>query len=125
MGDHEPAKELEQAATSHNERGQALADQLQFDKAIEEYSRADALWERARSRDRRFALRNWAQALTAKKLYKDAIEKHRAAVAVKPDDAESHNSLGIALEAQEMFDDAIAEYREAISEAAADFSRAA
>jgi tetratricopeptide (TPR) repeat protein len=100
-------------AAPYNGLGLALAAEERFDDAIEQYRKADELWKTAGSPDRKTALRNWADALTSAKLYQQAAEKYREAVAIDPHFAEAHNGLGIALELQEEFDDAIEQYRKA------------
>ena len=96
-----------------NDHGLALADQVRFDDAIEQYREADKLWKKAGSPDRKLALTNWANALRLKKQYDKSIKKYREALAVDPNFANAHNGIGLVLADQVRFDDAIEQYREA------------
>jgi tetratricopeptide (TPR) repeat protein len=96
-----------------NDHGLALADQVRFDDAIEQYREADKLWKKAGSPDRKLALTNWANALRLKKQYDESIKKYREALAVDPNFANAHNGIGLVLADQVRFDDAIEQYREA------------
>ena len=98
---------------SYNGLGPALEAQEQWDGAIQQYRKADALWAKANSPDRKLALVNWADALRSKKLYGEAAEKYREAIQVDSKYAASYNGLGVALKAQEHFDEAIEQYRRA------------
>src|SRR5262245_28532104 len=100
-------------ASALNGLGLALAAQERFDDAIEQYRKADALWEKDQSDSRKFALNNWGTALRSKKLYEGSAEKYREANTVDPNVAAAFNGLGLALAAQERFDDAIEQYRKA------------
>jgi tetratricopeptide (TPR) repeat protein len=51
--------------------------------------------------------------LRLKKLYGQAAEKYREAIAVDPDYPNAYNSLGRALAAQELFEEAIGQYGKA------------
>ena len=94
--------------------GELLADQKLFDRAIEQYRKADELGRKKESKDRKSALRAWADALDAQKLYEQAIEKYRETVGVDPDDAEPYKDFGRWLrDHQERFDDAIDQFRQA------------
>ena len=44
----------------------------------------------------------------------EAIAEYRQAIRIKPDDAEAHSNLGVALQVKGQLDEAIAECREAI-----------
>ena len=46
---------------------------------------------------------------------REAIAEYRRAIAIKPDFAEAHINLGIALKTQGKHDEAIAEYRRAVA----------
>jgi tetratricopeptide (TPR) repeat protein len=96
-----------------NELGSSLVGQGRFDDAIEQFSKATALYETAGSSDRKLALRNWADALRSKKLYEEAARKYDEAIAADPDFAAAYNGLGLALAEQERFDDAIEQHRRA------------
>jgi tetratricopeptide (TPR) repeat protein len=100
-------------ASLHDLLGLALAGQNRPDDAIEQYDKAIELWEKDASPNRGYALRGLGDVLLAKKLYVQATEKYRAAIAANPNDAGFHNQLGIVLEAQELFDDAVAQYGKA------------
>jgi tetratricopeptide (TPR) repeat protein len=100
-------------ADAFNGLGLALAAEKRFDDAIEQYRRADELWTKAKSDDRKKALRNWADALRLSKLYQQAAEKCREAIAIDPDYAGAYNILGVTLEIREELDDAIEQYRKA------------
>ncbi len=47
-------------------------------------------------------------------LWREAMFRFRRAVQINPDDAEAHNNLAVALEANGNFDEAAKEYREAL-----------
>ena len=100
-------------APAYNDLGLALAGQERFDDAIEQYREAVALWETTGSPGRKFALRNWAEALRSMKLHEEAAKKYAEAIAVDPSFALAYNDLGLALADQERFDDAIEQYRKA------------
>jgi len=100
-------------ASAHNNRGRVLADQERFDDAIEEYRQADELWQKKRSKDRKRALCNWADALRLQEHYDQAAEKCLQAIGIDPEFPDAHNSFGLVHAAQERFDDAIEEYRQA------------
>jgi tetratricopeptide (TPR) repeat protein len=100
---------------AYNLLGIVLASQEHFDDAIVEYRKADALWESAKSTDRKLALRYWAKALHSKECYKEAAEKCREAISIDAEYPEAHNLLGLVLWNLELFDEAIDEYRQAHS----------
>src|SRR6266478_5924088 len=100
-------------ASAHNNRGRVLADQEHFDDAIEEYRQADELWRKKESKDRKFALCNWADALREQEHFEQAAEKCLQAIGIDPDFPDAYNSLGRVRAAQERFDDAIEQYRHA------------
>src|SRR5262249_17383527 len=93
--------------------GVTFEAQTRFDEAIEQYRKAAELWKMARSLDQKIALCNWADALYSKKLYEEAAEKCREAIAIDPSFAPAYDGLGLTFEAQERFDEAIEEYRKA------------
>jgi len=98
---------------AYNLLGLVLAAQELFEEAIGQYGKADALWQKAGSSDRKFALTNWSDALLLKKLYGQTAEKCREAIALDPDYPNAYNLLGLALAAQELFEEAIAQYSKA------------
>ena len=118
---HEAVAKLRQAvradpddAISHNALGLALAVRQDLDGAIAHYRTASELWQKAASSDRKFALRNWAAALTERGRPVDAVVQLREAVKADPKDPETYSTLGFALVGQRNFADAIANYRKAI-----------
>ena len=74
-------------AHAHNGLGIALAGQERFDEAIEQYRKADGLWENAKSDDRKFALWNLGMAFLQQDRFDDAIANFAQATTVAPDDA--------------------------------------
>jgi tetratricopeptide (TPR) repeat protein len=100
-------------ASAHNDRGQALAEQGLLDQAIEEYQHADKLWQKEASKNRKFALCNWANALREQEHYEQAAEKCQEAIGLDPEFPDAYNSLGQVRAAQECFDEAIQQYRRA------------
>jgi tetratricopeptide (TPR) repeat protein len=98
---------------AYNLLGLVLAAQELFEEAIGQYGKAATLWQKAGSTDRKVALINWGDALRLKKLYGQAAEKYREAIAVDPDYPNAYNSLGRALAAQELFEEAIGQYGKA------------
>ena len=100
-------------AAALDDLGVALGEQGNLDEAIEQFREADALWAKASSADRKFALYNWGDALLGMKLYEDAAQKYREAIQVDPEYADAYHRLGRALAAQERFDEAIEPYRRA------------
>ena len=100
-------------ASAHNNRGRVLADQERFDDAIEEYRQADELWRKKKSKDRKRALCNWADALREQDHYEQAAEKCQEAIGIDPEFPDAYNSFGLVRAAQERFDEAIEQYRQA------------
>jgi tetratricopeptide (TPR) repeat protein len=100
-------------ASRHNERGRALADQELFDQAIQKYRQADELWQKDKSKNRKRALCNWADALREQEHYEQAAEKCQEAIGLDRQFPDAYNSLGQVRAAQERFDEAIEHYRQA------------
>jgi tetratricopeptide (TPR) repeat protein len=100
-------------ASAHNNRGRVLADLERFDEAIEQYRRADALWQKKESKDRKLALCNWADALREQEHYEQAAEKCQEAIGLDPEFPDVYHALGRVRAAQERFDEAIEQYRQA------------
>jgi tetratricopeptide (TPR) repeat protein len=100
-------------ANAYNGLGLTFAEQEQYDEAIKQYRRADELWAKANSADRKFALVSWGNVLGGRKLYEEAIQKYREAIEVDPEYDAAHNGLGLAFAAQEHYDEAIEQYRRA------------
>ena len=100
-------------ASAHNNRGRVLADQERFDDAIEEYRQADELWQKKKSKDRKRALCNWADALREQDHYEQAAEKCLQAIGIDPEFPDAYNSFGLVRADEERFDDAIELYRQA------------
>jgi tetratricopeptide (TPR) repeat protein len=98
---------------AYNGLGLALAAQGRFDLAIEQYGMAAERYQAAHSTDRKFPLRNWADALLSQQRYAEAAAIYRRAIEADASYASAHNGLGIALAAQERFADAIESYRRA------------
>ena len=89
------------------------AAQERFDEAIEQYRQADALWQKKESKDRKYALCNWAEALRLQEHYEQAAEKCQEAIGIDPEFPDAYNSFGLVRAAQERFDEAIEQYRQA------------
>jgi tetratricopeptide (TPR) repeat protein len=100
-------------ASAHNDRGRVLADQKLFDDAIEQYRKADELWQKNQSKDRKLVLCNWAEILRLQKHYGQADEKYREAISIDPDDPRTYVQLGVVLVDEARIDDAIEQYRKA------------
>src|SRR5205807_9456768 len=82
-------------------------------EAIEKYRKADQLWERAGSKDRKFALSNWAHVLRLQDRCDEAAGKYQEAIGIDPEYPAVYNNFGNALLDQERFDEAIEKYRKA------------
>jgi tetratricopeptide (TPR) repeat protein len=89
------------------------AGQGRFDEAIEQYRQADEKWQKKKPKDRKIALRYWADALCRQGYYEQAAAMCQDAIRVDPDDPWAYDYLGDVFAAQERFDDAIAQYRQA------------
>jgi tetratricopeptide (TPR) repeat protein len=90
-----------------------LADQERFDQAIEKYRKADELWQKERSQERKRGLYYWAELLRQQDQYEEAAKKCQAAIAIDPDYPEAHQGLGRARADQARFAEAIEQYRQA------------
>jgi len=99
--------------STYNSLGLALAALKDFAEAIENYEQASTLWAAAKSVSRKFALRNWADALLALGRTAEAVAKLHEAVDADPDDANTYNALGLVLAEQRNFEEAIVNYRKA------------
>jgi tetratricopeptide (TPR) repeat protein len=93
--------------------GRVLVGQERFDDAIEQYRKADELWQKTGSKDRKFALRAWADALRLQEHYDEAVRKYQEAIGIDPGYPAAYNNFGNALLDQERFDEAIEQYRKA------------
>ena len=93
--------------------GRVRAAQERFDEAIEQYRQADALWQKKGSKDRKFALRNWVEALRLQEHYEQAAEKCQEAIGLDPEFPDAYHTFGLVRAAQERFDEAIEQYRQA------------
>jgi tetratricopeptide (TPR) repeat protein len=90
-------------ATSHFDLGKALADQERFDDAITQYRKADELWQKAGSQDRKRALCCWADALREQEHYDEASDTCQEAIRVDPEYADAYLQLGRVRADQELF----------------------
>jgi tetratricopeptide (TPR) repeat protein len=100
-------------AYAYNSLGQVRAAQERFDEAIEQYCQADELCQKKGSKNRKHALRGWADALRAQEHYAQAAKKCQEAIELDRLDPWGHVSLGQVRTAQERFDEAIEQYRQA------------
>jgi tetratricopeptide (TPR) repeat protein len=100
-------------ALAYNGLGLALAGQERFEDAIEQYSKAAALWETAKSDDRKFALWNWGRALLEQERFDDAIAKYAQATTVARNDAMAFFYYGNSLTACWRYRDGIAQFEHA------------
>ncbi len=99
-------------ASAHYERGRKLADQEHFDKAIEQYRKADEL-SQGDPPQRKRVLLNWGRALRLRGRYDEAAEKYGEALGIDPKCPWDYYGLGRVLADQERFDEAIEQYRKA------------
>jgi tetratricopeptide (TPR) repeat protein len=90
-----------------------LADQERFDEAIEQYRKADLLWENAKSDDRKFALWNLGMAFLQQDRFDDAIANFAQATTVAPDDAKAFFYYGVGLIACWRYRDGITQFEHA------------
>src|SRR5215471_9745938 len=85
-------------AETHCQYGRALVEASIFDgaskldEAIAEFQRAEALWARTSSPDRKQALRGWADALLQRDDFDGAVAKLREALALDPTDADTYHA---------------------------------
>jgi tetratricopeptide (TPR) repeat protein len=100
-------------AEAYNGLGNVLVEQERFDEAIEQYRKADKLWRKDQSKERKRVLWNWANALRLKKDYEKAANKFQEALDFDPEYLDAYNGLGAVLVDQQRFVEAIAQYREA------------
>ena len=100
-------------APAYNGLGIALAGQERFDEAIEQFRKADGLWENAKSDDRKFALWNLGMALLQQERFDDAIANFAQATTVAPDDAMAFFYYGLGLIACWRYRDGIAQFEHA------------
>jgi tetratricopeptide (TPR) repeat protein len=98
---------------AYNSFGRVRAEQERFDDAIELYRQADELWQKKKSKDRKRALCNWADALRLQEYYDQAAEKCLQAIDLDRNDPRGYMCFGSVRAAQERFDDAIEQYRQA------------
>jgi tetratricopeptide (TPR) repeat protein len=84
---------------AYNLLGLALAAQELFEEAIAQYSKADTLWQKAGSTDRKFALCNWGRVLGGQERFEDAVAKYALAIKVAPEDASAFFNYGNGLAA--------------------------
>ncbi len=96
-------------AEAHNNLGNVLAGEKQFDQAIASYRRAIGL-----KPDFADAFNNLGNALKGKGQIDEAIASFGQAMRLKPGYAEAHNNLANALRGNGQLDGAISSYREAI-----------
>src|SRR5262249_47351677 len=89
---------------AYNSLGHVRAAQERFDEAIELFRRADALWQKHESKDRKRALCNQADALREQEHYEQAAEKCLEAKDVDPEFPDAYHSLGHVRVEQERFD---------------------
>ena len=80
--------------------GLVLQGEAQYDAAMEQFARADALWAKAVSTDRKLALANWAETLRLLRRWPEAERKFREAIEVDPNFADAAVGLGLALQEQ-------------------------
>jgi tetratricopeptide (TPR) repeat protein len=80
-------------ASAHNDRGREFAGEGRYDKAIEQFRLAYELWLKDRSKGRKLALCNWADALREQEHCDEAAEKRREAIRVDPEYPEAYSGL--------------------------------
>jgi tetratricopeptide (TPR) repeat protein len=97
-------------AHTHLNRGNGLADKESFEEAIAEYRKAYELWEKDQSKDRKFALSKWANALRELENYDEAVKKYNEAIGLDADWPDGYFQLGRVLADQELFEQAIEQY---------------
>lgn len=109
----------ENDALLHNDLGLVLAAQggMRAQEAIDEFTKADRLWAKESSRDRKYALTNLAEQLRQLERYAEAEANCRAAIAVDPEHGYAHRILGLALrdQAGDKYAAAIEEFSKAAS----------
>jgi tetratricopeptide (TPR) repeat protein len=93
--------------------GGFLVEQQRFDEAIAQYRASDEKWQKKGSKDRKIALRDWADALLRQKHYEQASRKFQEAIDADPDDPSTYFYFGGFLVERERFDGAIAQYHTA------------
>jgi tetratricopeptide (TPR) repeat protein len=73
-------------ADAYNGLGIALAAVGRIDDAVQEYGKADKLWMKVKSDNRKIALWNWGTALLEQERFDDAIAKYGEATSIAPTD---------------------------------------
>lgn len=98
-----------ESASDHNKRGNALYDKGEYDRAIEEYTRAIRL-------DPNFAIAYNSRGIAwyEKGEYDRAIEDFTGAIRLDPESADAYNSRGRVWSVKEEYDLAITDLTEAI-----------
>src|SRR5262249_28660275 len=98
---------------AYNSLGRMRVEQERFDEAIEQYRQADKLWQAKASKDRKYALRDWADALCLQGHYDEAADKCQEAIGIDREYPDAYRGLGQVRVEQERFDEAIEQYRQA------------
>lgn len=96
-------------ANAHLARGIELTG----DEAIEEFRKADELWRKCQSKDRKKALYNWHKVLFRLKRFDEGATKCREALGIDPEYPDAYSGLGADLLELGHFDDAVTQLRKA------------
>ena len=91
--------------------GILYSEQERVEEAIEQFSKADALWKKSGSSTRKLFLVRWALDLDSKELYEEAAEKCQEAIGVDPEYPDAYHFLGLVFAKQGRLDDAMEQYR--------------
>ena len=95
---------------TYNALADALVDADRHGEALQRWSEAVAIGEKAQSRTRRIVLRDWGSALREQKDYAGAAAKLREALELEPDDPDSYeayNALADALAKASQFEEEV------------------
>jgi tetratricopeptide (TPR) repeat protein len=96
-------------AYAHNNWGNALLDESEYDAAVEQFEVSIAI------RPSPYAYDGWGSALLNKNEYKEAIGKYQKALALDPNFAMAYVDWGHTLDSQSEYDLAIEKYQKALA----------